>query len=542
MNKIKITWDEVFEQLAAIDLPGTKVYGIPKGGMIAAGFLKKATITPIPDMADVILDDIFGTGSTLLHYAKYKVHFHWLFDTRQYPKGTWLVMPWEAEHPAGEDNVQQNITRQLQYIGETCDREGLLDTPRRVVKSWGKLYEGYAMDSAAIFTCFESNGYDQMILLKDFEFYSMCLAGSTFIDTPKGRIPISKLKDGEWVYCYDEEKQSMTLAKASNPRITGKNKQLWRVYSDKDTILCTGNHKFLTYNRGWIEAQNLLPGDSVVALNKGTIVEGGVSRAYLNFGISEKQRAEHRFVYEEIHGAIAKNQHIHHIDKQPNNNSPENLQSLSQTEHNRLHRTEDNATGFALFTDEQRKEMKQKQIEGIKRSQTQETRNKRAISVKKSWDVMTPQQKAVRNHRILLVEKTEWFEDVWCMDIPIHNNFVANGMVVHNCEHHMLPFFGKAHVAYIPNEKIVGISKLARLVDIYARRLQIQERIGQQVTQDLTKYLNPKGAACILEANHMCMRMRGVEKQNSIMTTSSLSGIFLEDATVKNELLQLIKL
>lgn len=109
------------------------------------------------------------------------------------------------------------------------------------------------------------------------------------------------------------------------------------------------------------------------------------------------------------------------------------------------------------------------------------------------------------------------------------------------CEHHMLPFFGKCHVAYIPNEKIVGISKLARLVDIYSKRLQIQERICQQVTNDLIQYLNPKGAACIIEATHLCMRMRGVNKQNSIMTTSSMKGVFLEDQSAKSELLQLVR-
>lgn len=109
------------------------------------------------------------------------------------------------------------------------------------------------------------------------------------------------------------------------------------------------------------------------------------------------------------------------------------------------------------------------------------------------------------------------------------------------CEHHMLPFFGKAHIAYIPNERVIGISKLARLLDVYARRLQIQERIGQQVTADLMKYLNPKGAACIIEATHMCMKMRGVGKQNSVMTTSSLKGVFLEEVSARTELLQLIK-
>ena len=111
------------------------------------------------------------------------------------------------------------------------------------------------------------------------------------------------------------------------------------------------------------------------------------------------------------------------------------------------------------------------------------------------------------------------------------------------CEHHMLPFFGKAHVAYIPHpeKKIVGISKLARLVDIYARRLQIQERIGEQVTSALMELLEPQGAACIIEATHMCMRMRGVAKQQSIMCTSSLKGAFFTSAGARIELMSLIK-
>lgn len=109
------------------------------------------------------------------------------------------------------------------------------------------------------------------------------------------------------------------------------------------------------------------------------------------------------------------------------------------------------------------------------------------------------------------------------------------------CEHHMLPFFGKAHIAYIPNDKVIGVSKLARLLEIYSRRMQIQERIGDQVTADLMKYLNAKGAACIIQATHMCMRMRGVEKQQSEMITSSLTGVFKTDSTVRNELLALIK-
>ena len=98
------------------------------------------------------------------------------------------------------------------------------------------------------------------------------------------------------------------------------------------------------------------------------------------------------------------------------------------------------------------------------------------------------------------------------------------------CEHHMLPFYGRAHVAYIPRDKIIGVSKLARIIDMYSRRLQIQERIGDQVTSLLMELLDPVGAACIIEATHLCMRMRGVSKQNSVMVTSSLKGVFLEDS------------
>ena len=109
------------------------------------------------------------------------------------------------------------------------------------------------------------------------------------------------------------------------------------------------------------------------------------------------------------------------------------------------------------------------------------------------------------------------------------------------CEHHMLPFFGKAHVAYIPSDRVVGVSKLARLVEMFSRRLQIQERIGEQITQTLMDYLHPKGAACIIEAKHLCMCMRGVEKQDVIMVTSSMKGAFLENITTREELFHLIK-
>jgi len=111
------------------------------------------------------------------------------------------------------------------------------------------------------------------------------------------------------------------------------------------------------------------------------------------------------------------------------------------------------------------------------------------------------------------------------------------------CEHHMLPFYGSAFIAYIPDGPVIGVSKLARLLDVFSRRLQIQERIAEQVTNSLMKYLNPIGAACLIEAKHLCIACRGVQKQNSIMGYSSLKGVFLEESdkgiATRNELMAL---
>ena len=108
------------------------------------------------------------------------------------------------------------------------------------------------------------------------------------------------------------------------------------------------------------------------------------------------------------------------------------------------------------------------------------------------------------------------------------------------CEHHILPFYGKAHVAYIPNGKITGLSKIARVVDIFSHRLQVQERLTEQVMQCINDTLKPQGVMVVIEAKHMCMQMRGVEKQNSITTTSAYSGVF-ESSKTRNEFMNLLR-
>ena len=109
------------------------------------------------------------------------------------------------------------------------------------------------------------------------------------------------------------------------------------------------------------------------------------------------------------------------------------------------------------------------------------------------------------------------------------------------CEHHMLPFFGKAHVAYLPNNRLLGLSKIARIVDVFARRLQIQERLTNQVADAMTEILEPHGVGVVIEASHFCMMMRGVEKQSSLTVTSAMRGTLRDNARSRSELLELIR-
>ncbi len=109
------------------------------------------------------------------------------------------------------------------------------------------------------------------------------------------------------------------------------------------------------------------------------------------------------------------------------------------------------------------------------------------------------------------------------------------------CEHHLLPFYGKCHVAYMPNGKVVGLSKIPRIVDVFAKRLQLQERLTNQIAEILMEYLTPQGVGVVIEARHLCMMMRGVQKQNTVVTTSALLGVFRDNQSTRDEFMHLIK-
>ncbi len=150
--------------------------------------------------------------------------------------------------------------------------------------------------------------------------------------------------------------------------------------------------------------------------------------------------------------------------------------------------------------------------------------------------VLRSYREMLRGYQVDVSTLFKTFEDGACDELVLLRNIPFDSL----CEHHVLPFSGVAHVAYIPDGKVIGISKLARVLDAYACRLQIQERLCVQVTQALDDHLKPRGSACILEAVHGCMTCRGVRKSGSVMVTSSLTGAFRKEPQTRSELLSLI--
>ena len=179
------------------------------------------------------------------------------------------------------------------------------------------------------------------------------------------------------------------------------------------------------------------------------------------------------------------------------------------------------------------KEITKKLLQEIGENPSREGLLKTPERVSKSWDFLTSGYKQNIDELVnSAIFKEEYDEMVLVKDIEYFSL----------CEHHLLPFFGHAHVAYIPNGKIIGLSKIPRIVDLFSRRLQVQERLTQEIADSINNVLNPRGVAVVIEGQHMCMQMRGVQKTSAYMSTSHMLGLFRKDAKTRKEFLNLINL
>lgn len=481
----------------------------------------------------------------------------------------------------------------LAYIGDDPNRQGLIKTPERVIRAWEKdLGLGYnkkyiqEQTESILGGQFDDGAEEasELIAVKDIPFHSTCLVGSTFIETPRGRIPIQYLRDKDWVYTLDESTMQLQLTQCLNPRMTKKDAELVRVYTDNDSVLCTPDHKFLTYNRGWVEAEFLEGGDRIVSIYR-TAYRGGYydlnpdkdgkykgvtykNGTYVTVSSGRKTyRKKLSLEGMKLAGKTSVQEHqlvlyllgdkrifvepwyiSHHIDEIPWNNDPSNLIGMTTGEHNSLHRK------LELHRSRGTKEYEKRVASVIESTKREDVRLKRSISVKNYWESIKKDPKKYeercqqtrvgidlkRNHVVIGIERLAQKEDVWCMDVPETKNFFANGMVVHNCEHHMLPFTGTVSIAYIPKDRILGLSKLVRVVELFSRRLQVQERLTNQIADFINKHCHPIGVGVVVRATHSCMESRGVRSHGTEAVTSALRGEMMDKPEVRDEFLRLV--
>jgi len=568
---MKITLEQLIKDSKelASQIPNGKyesIYGVPAGGILPAYVIAEELWLPLvdePEEGTLIVDDLVDSGKTLknldcgLDTATLYIKSHSPRPTHYLEQVEgWIDLPHDKE-----TDSEDLIVRMFEKIGENPNREGLLDTPKRVVKMWEEIFRGYDESQKPKITVFDNDTdgikYDQMILDSG-NYYSQCLVGDTQIRTTKG---IFKIKDlvgkNEDVFCYDEKNKKFTISRATKIEKKKRNAEVWKLTTETNTIYATPDHKFLTYTNGWVMLKDLKPNDSLVVLNS------VLSDNYISVQFQKSQngwKKEHQFIYEEMKKKkIKKGQVIHHIDCNKLNNNIDNLLVLSNKKHISLHskmfqeslsikekseRGKCANRGFVnlKYTNPEKfNEVRKRASKSLKNTYKTEKgkkiRKKKSIFMTKLWKQRKDEQK-MANHRVI---RTEFYgyEDVYCMDVKKYHNFVANEMIVHNCEHHMVPFFGKYNFAYIPNKKILGLSKVARIVQYYSAKLQVQERLTKEIVDEIEKAVQPLGIALIMKGRHLCKEMRGIRDKGE-MITSEMRGVFKEKPETRMEFLRLL--
>ena len=468
--------------------------------------------------------------------------------------------------PKPKPELEGLVRELLLALGEDPQREGLVETPRRIAEMLFELTSGYRADpeeliAGAIFPV----EYDEMVLIKDIEYYSLCVHGrSSLVYTEEGYKRADDVAIGEklWTINGGELIPTQVIQKFETKR-----QELIEVGTSQGEIQVTPEHPLMT-TKGWIRACHLQEGDELLYLNPRTIprrrypinigyelgyVLGAVASdgsitgdppRYVRLELKDRAFAENfqRALEASFPGLRAKLETIF---------KPSGFTGR-QVKMHRVRVTSSHVAQVLLKMFSGEKKTRTFKLPGIVRADRQIMQGfldgyiagdgyignfvplSRPIDVESGpiqWARVTHLKERVttrKEYRVVNFECTPF------------NSYLINGFLAHNCEHHLLPFFGRAHVGYIPDGKVLGFSKIPRIVDHFSRRLQLQERLTEEIADFLMEAIEPQGVGVVLEGFHLCMAMRGVKKQAARMVTSAMKGLFRRDPRTRAEFLELI--
>jgi GTP cyclohydrolase I len=514
--------------------------------------------------------------------------------------------------------IERLIRELLKEVGEDPDREGLEKTPERVARAYEYLTAGYRKDvhevlNEALFAV----EYDEMVVVKDIDFYSLCVPGKQVVDAVSGAKPARDVSPGDrfWTLDHGHLKETTVTGVAAR-----KTREIVEVRTTGGCLRLTPEHPVMT-ELGWHEAQDLKPGVQVEWINPrslcrapyaprpgyalgyvlgATAADGSIQDGRRIALIVKSARFAEKYrdmfvqafpsatpVVEPITvpSSFLKKEVAMHRVRVVSGYIGEKLcrwlgvaekGSRSKTKSFRFPRVvtssremmqglldgycdgDGYAAGSGRFIISANREFLAELAEYLGTSVGEAGPGGCArVYVSHRWadagwygkhgfhretDFYVPFDSTyatvVAVRRLPDARKPHTVYSFKCEPYP---SFLVGGHLTHNCEHHLLPFFGKCHIAYMPSRKIVGLSKIPRLVEMFSRRLQVQERLTTQIAQTINEVLQPRGVAVVMEALHMCMLMRGVEKQNSKAVTSAMLGAFRDRPETRAEFMELIK-